>query len=81
MYIPIQILETKTKGNTVSPEVPTPPLYLQQCESFGIEPSLFVDGGTSKPPKCYQILNAKYQIPNTKYKIQNTICRMPNTKY
>ena len=23
MYVPIQILETKTKGNTVSPEVPT----------------------------------------------------------
>ena len=34
--------EAKTKWNTISPGLPLPPLYLQQGESFGIEPTLFV---------------------------------------
>ena len=34
--------EGKTKWNTISPGLPFPPLYLQQGESFGIEPTLFV---------------------------------------
>ena len=34
--------EAKTKWNTISPGLPFPPLYLQQGESFGIEPTLFV---------------------------------------